>query len=85
MNQTVDSMVEERAVLQKKVQQLQLEVDSHGRARRQLEHENAHLLERVSGFEQQQVGFLKDILPDIVTKTFYLDLETVFRLYSFYI
>ena len=56
MNQTVDSMVEERALLQKQVQQLQLEVDSHGRARRQLEHENAHLLERVSGFEQQQVN-----------------------------
>ena len=55
VNQTVDSMVEERALLQKQVQQLQLEVDSHGRARRQLEHENAHLLERVSGFEQQQV------------------------------
>ena len=51
-------MVEERALLQKKLQQLQLEVDSHGRARRQLEHENAHLLERVSGFEQQQVRIL---------------------------
>ena len=62
MNQTVDSMVEERAVLQKKVQQLQLEVDSHGRARRQLEHENAHLLERVSGFEQQQVSFHGNII-----------------------
>ena len=31
VNQTVDSMVEERALLQKKLQQLQLEVDSHGR------------------------------------------------------
>ena len=62
MNQTVDSMVEERAVLQKKVQQLQLEVDSHGRARGQLEHENAHLLERVSGFEQQQVSFHENII-----------------------
>ncbi|XP_060580198.1 coiled-coil domain-containing protein 150-like isoform X3 [Ruditapes philippinarum] len=54
VNQTVDTMVEERTKLQKQVQQLQLELDGHSRARRKLEHENAHLLERVSGFEQQQ-------------------------------
>ncbi|WAR18402.1 CC150-like protein [Mya arenaria] len=46
VNQTVDSMSEERARLQKEVQQLQLELDGHSRARRKLEHENAHLLER---------------------------------------
>ena len=56
MNQTVDSMVAERTKLQKTVQQQQLDLDSHSRARRKLEHENAHLLERVSGFEQQQVN-----------------------------
>jgi hypothetical protein len=50
-------MVEERTKLQKQVQQLQLELDGHSRARRKLEHENAHLLERVSGFEQQQVRY----------------------------
>lgn len=54
VNQTVDTMVEERTKLQKQVQQQQLELDGHSRARRKLEHENAHLLERVSGFEQQQ-------------------------------
>ncbi|XP_052226165.1 coiled-coil domain-containing protein 150-like isoform X2 [Dreissena polymorpha] len=56
VNQTVDSMVEERSKLQKQVQQQQLELDGHSRARRKLEHENAHLLERISGFEQQQHG-----------------------------
>ncbi|XP_053379016.1 coiled-coil domain-containing protein 150-like isoform X2 [Mercenaria mercenaria] len=54
VNQTVDTMVEERTKLQKQVQQQQLDLDSHSRARRKLEHENAHLLERVSGFEEQQ-------------------------------
>ncbi|XP_052769596.1 coiled-coil domain-containing protein 150-like isoform X4 [Mya arenaria] len=61
VNQTVDSMSEERARLQKEVQQLQLELDGHSRARRKLEHENAHLLERVSGFEQQQIKDITDL------------------------
>lgn len=60
VNQTVDTMVEERSKLQKQVQQQQLELDGHSRARRKLEHENAHLLERLSGFEQQQVRVLDD-------------------------
>ena len=55
VNQTVNIMVEEREKLLKQVQQQQLELDGHTRARRKLEHENAHLLERLSGFEQQQV------------------------------
>ncbi|KAL4221302.1 hypothetical protein ACF0H5_019565 [Mactra antiquata] len=54
VNSTVDTMSAERSKLQNTIQQQQLELDSHSRARRKLEHENAHLLERVSGFEQQQ-------------------------------
>ncbi|KAK3591041.1 hypothetical protein CHS0354_026055 [Potamilus streckersoni] len=54
VNQTVDSMIKERSRLHTEIQQSKLEVESHNRARRKLEQENAHLLDRLAGFEQQQ-------------------------------
>ena len=65
-------MVEERTKLQKQVQQQQLELDGHTRARRKLEHENAHLLERVSGFEQQQVGFRHVFYIGLISEILFL-------------
>ncbi|VDI60114.1 Hypothetical predicted protein, partial [Mytilus galloprovincialis] len=54
VNQTVDSMIEERSKLQGEAQQLKIELDSQKKLRKSLEHENATLMERVSGFEGQQ-------------------------------
>ncbi|KAL3862087.1 hypothetical protein ACJMK2_008081 [Sinanodonta woodiana] len=54
VNQTVDSMIKERSRLHTEIQQAKLEVESHNRARRKLEQENALLLDRLAGFEQQQ-------------------------------
>lgn len=54
VNQTVDSMIEERTKLQSEAQQLKIELDSQKKLRKSLEQENATLLERVAGFESQQ-------------------------------
>lgn len=66
-------MVAERSKLQNTIQQQQLELDGHSRARRKLEHENAHLLERVSGFEQQQVCIKINIFIHFVREIISID------------
>ena len=48
-------MIEERTKLQSETQQLKIELDSQKKLRKSLEQENATLMDRVSGFESQQV------------------------------
>ena len=52
-------MIEERTKLQNETQQMKIELDSQKKLRKSLEQENATLMERVSGFESQQVLKLK--------------------------
>jgi hypothetical protein len=52
-------MIEERTKLQNETQQMKIELDSQKKLRKSLEQENATLMERVSGFESQQVPKLK--------------------------
>jgi len=55
VNQTVDGMSEERSKLQADIQQVKLDLETQIRSKRQLEQENATLLDRISSFEQQKV------------------------------
>lgn len=48
-------MSEERSKLQADIQQVKLDLETQIRSKRQLEQENATLLDRISSFEQQKV------------------------------
>ena len=55
VNQTVDSMQEERTKLQSEITHLKSELETQTKTRRTLEQENATLLDRVSQFDHQRV------------------------------
>ncbi|XP_071109363.1 coiled-coil domain-containing protein 150-like [Haliotis cracherodii] len=59
VNQTVDTLMEERVVLQTDLEETKVELDTLYGTQRQLEREKADLLERLAGYEQQQMSHKK--------------------------
>ncbi len=58
VNQTVDTLMDERVAIQSDLEQTKVELDTLYGTQRQVERENADLLERLAGFEQHQVRAL---------------------------